>query len=72
MAISAAKPNDKPEPILTERALAARWHVSVRNLQRRRASGSGPAWLRIGDRVRYRLEDILAFEEDCRVTEATA
>ena len=71
MAIPAAKPNDEPDCILTERALAVRWKMSVRSLQRWRSSGTGPAWMRIGGCIRYRLEDILSFEQSCRVPEAT-
>lgn len=61
MAIPAAHLND--EPLLTERALALRWTMSVRSLQRWRATGAGPVWMRIGGCVRYRLEDVLAFEQ---------
>lgn len=71
MAIPAAKPNDEPDCILTERALAVRWKMSVRSLQRWRAMGTGPAWMRINGCVRYRLEDVLAFERSRRVTEGT-
>lgn len=60
MAIPAAKPNDERDCILTERALAVRWKMSVRSLQRWRAMGTGPAWMRINGCVRYRLEDVLA------------
>ena len=60
------------DALLTERALAIRWKMSVRSLQRWRSSGTGPAWMRIGGCIRYRLEDILSFEQSCRVTEATA
>lgn len=67
-----AKPVHEAGALLTERALAVRWKMSVRSLQRWRSSGTGPAWMRIGGCVRYRLEDILAFEQSCRVTEATA
>lgn len=42
--------------------LAERWRISPRTLERWRCVGTGPAWLQLGGRVLYRLEDILAFE----------
>lgn len=49
--------------LVTERDLAERWHKSTRTLQRYRADGTGPNWLRIGGNVRYRVSDVLSFEE---------
>ena len=46
----------------TQRELAERWAVSPRTLERWRWSGEGPQFLKIGQRVVYRLEDIIAFE----------
>lgn len=51
---------------LTESDLAQRWHKSVRTLKRWRAEGYGPAYLRIGGTVLYRLADIRAFEDRVR------
>ena len=42
--------------------LARRWRMSERTLERWRWLGEGPAHLKIGGRVLYRLEDIEAFE----------
>ena len=42
--------------------LAMRWRMSVRTLERWRWLGQGPAFLKLGGRVVYRLEDIEAFE----------
>ena len=42
--------------------LATRWTVSARTLERWRWSGEGPQFLKIGGRVVYRVEDILAYE----------
>ncbi len=42
--------------------LADRWRVSTRTLERWRAAGDGPDWLRIGKKVVYRRADIRAFE----------
>jgi hypothetical protein len=52
--------------LLSEADLARRWRLSERTLQRQRANRTGPAWLRLGCSVRYRLDDILAFEADAR------
>lgn len=47
---------------LNQLQLADRWTVSARTLERWRWSGEGPQFLKIGGRVVYRLEDILAYE----------
>ena len=57
----------RPEPtLLGDPDLAKRWKVSIRTLQRKRKEGSGPPFLRIGGQIRYRLEDVLLFE-DCMI-----
>ena len=45
---------------LNQTELAARWSISARTLERWRWTGEGPAFLKIGGRVVYRLEDVLA------------
>ena len=52
---------------LTREELAAFWRVSLRTLQRHEAMGIGPLPLRIGGRVLYRREDVLAWEQ-ARIT----
>ena len=47
---------------LTQAELAARWQLSERTLDRWRAEGKAPVWLRLNGRIRYRLKDVLAFE----------
>lgn len=47
---------------LNQRDLAARWGVSTRTLERQRWLNQGPAYLKIGSRVAYRLIDIEAYE----------
>lgn len=49
---------------LTQRALAKRWHLSPRTLERWRWEGFGPAHLKIGGRVLYRIEDVHAYERE--------
>jgi predicted site-specific integrase-resolvase len=47
---------------LTRSELARRWQLSGRTLDRWRVAGTGPAWLELNGRIRYRLEDVDAFE----------
>lgn len=47
---------------LDQHALAVRWGVSVRTLERWRFLHQGPAFLKLIGRVVYRLEDVEAFE----------
>ena len=56
--------HELPIPLFTERSLARRWNCSVRTLQRMRAAGLAPPSLRIGRKVHYRAEDVVAFEAD--------
>ena len=49
--------------VLSERDLAERWLTSRRTLQRWRSGGLGPRFFRVGGTIRYRIEDILKFEE---------
>jgi hypothetical protein len=51
-----------PRIFITERELAARWRHSLRSLQRWRAAGTGPRFIRVGRRVIYRLSAVEAFE----------
>ena len=55
-----------PQTHLNQADLAARLNVSPRTLERWRWTGEGPAFLKIGGRVVYRLEDVEAFEADQR------
>ena len=49
---------------LSNKLLARRWGLSHRTLERWRHEGTGPAFMKIGSRIMYRLEDIQAFEKD--------
>lgn len=44
--------------------LADRWGISERTLERWRWLGEGPAYLKIGGRVVYRLEDVEHYEAE--------
>jgi hypothetical protein len=48
---------------LEQTELSRRWKISARTLERWRWLDQGPAYLKIGGRVAYRMEDIEAFEQ---------
>lgn len=49
---------------LTEKELAKRWGISPRTLQLWRREGKAPPFITIGHHtVRYRMEDVLAYEQ---------
>jgi predicted site-specific integrase-resolvase len=49
---------------LDQDAVARRWDISPRTLERWRWTGQGPRFLKIGGRVVYRMEDIEAYEAE--------
>jgi hypothetical protein len=49
---------------ISQSQLAERWQLSESTIERWRAEGIGPIFLKLRGQVRYRLEDIRAFEED--------
>ncbi len=55
---------DRPIAHINQIQLARRWSLSPRTLERWRWRDQGPAYLKVGGRVLYRLEDIEAFERD--------
>lgn len=55
-------------PHLTEQQLALRWGVSVKKLQADRLKGGGIPFIRLGRAVRYRYADVMAWEEQHRLT----
>lgn len=57
------------------RPVTGRWHVSPRTLERWRWTGEGPAFVKIGGRVVYRIEDVETYERRRRcesIAQATA
>lgn len=52
---------------LTQEELAERWKISTATLERDRSRRQGCKYLKIGGLIRYRLSDILAYEESCEV-----
>ncbi len=53
----------KTERCMTQTELAERWRLSEATLERWRTESGGPLFLKLGNQVRYRLEDVEAFEE---------
>jgi hypothetical protein len=54
--------DERPVRHLNQIALARRWDISERTLERWRWLRQGPRYVKLGGRVAYRLEDIEAFE----------
>jgi predicted site-specific integrase-resolvase len=54
------------EQFLNQARLATRWQISPRTLERWRWTGEGPAFVKIGGRVVYRIADIEAYENGRR------
>ena len=54
--------NDKETEFLTPRDLAQRWKTSEKTLERWRMVGSGPVYLKMGGRVLYSVEQVMAHE----------
>lgn len=48
--------------LLTPAQLADRWGVSIGHLANLRHHGEGIGYLKIGSRVAYRFDDVLAYE----------
>ncbi len=53
-------------PLVPERVVAQRYDRTMRTIQRWRAEGYGPPFIRIGGSVFYREADIIAFENSAR------
>ena len=57
---------------LTQTDLARRWRLSPRTLERWRWLEQGPAYLKVGNHVVYRIEDVEAYETEQRRTGGAA
>jgi hypothetical protein len=51
------------QQFLTKQDLADRYQVSINTVNKWRAMGTGPRVVKVGRHVRYRAEDVLAYEE---------
>lgn len=49
---------------ITQNELAERWRLSPRTLEKWRTLGIGPDYIKVGGRVRYREDEILAYERE--------
>lgn len=49
---------------LTTKELAARWKLSNKTLNNWRGKRTGPSFVKVGKSVLYRLDDVLAYEEE--------
>ena len=56
--------------MLTAKELADRWATSVAALANWRSAERGPAYVKLGRRVRYRLDDVERFEREHTVTQS--
>ena len=57
--------DEMPERLLSSKDLAAHWQVSTRTIKRMMDSGQ-IHFVRIGNQIRFRLGDILAYEKKMR------
>lgn len=57
---------------LTEREVAQRFGLSTQAIQKWRRQDRGPAYFKMEGTVRYRLEDIEAYERKTRITPSEA
>jgi hypothetical protein len=48
---------------MTQAELAERWRTSEATLERWHTESAGPLFLKLGNQVRYRVQDVEAFEE---------
>lgn len=58
-------PPSTPTPackFLKTKEVARRWSVSHRTLENWRQAGTGPRWVKLGSRVAYPLNEIVAYE----------
>jgi excisionase family DNA binding protein len=56
--------------LLTTGEVAAYLNLSVRTLERWRASGTGPRWIRVYHSIRYRRSDLAAWMAEQQSKEA--
>ena len=53
------------EQLLTQEEVAFRWKISEATLERDRSLKQGVRYLKIGGLIRYRLQDVLSYEDSC-------
>lgn len=69
-----AKKMSVSDHCLTPKALAARWDITPKTLEKYRKDGIGPRWFSPGDgsAIRYRIQDVEAHEQGLRGAEDLA
>jgi hypothetical protein len=55
------------EQLMTQEELAFRWKISEATLERDRSLKKGVKYMKLGGLIRYRLSDVLAYEEQSTV-----
>ena len=55
---------DKKLEFLNQKELAKKWSISTKTLESWRSKGSGPKYYKLGNNIRYKVEDIVSFEEE--------
>jgi hypothetical protein len=53
------------EQLLTQEEVAFRWKISEATLERDRSLKQGVRYLKIGGLIRYRMKDVLDYEDSC-------
>jgi hypothetical protein len=62
LSVMTPEPHMPPRQVLSEADLASRWCMSPKTLQRWRMEGRGPHYLKLGKRVNYPLNAVIALE----------
>lgn len=60
----------KDDRLLSEREVAERWGLSVSTMKRIRKAGDGPPFILQGLRARFRLSEVVKFEDGGLLTQA--
>ena len=58
------------QQFLTQEDIALRWGISGATLERDRSLKQGVRYLKIGGLIRYRLQDVLDYENNCTIETA--
>lgn len=53
------------EQLMTQEELAFRWKISEATLERDRSLKQGVRYLKIGGLIRYRMQDVVDYENAC-------
>ena len=56
--------NENSKKFFNEIELSRRWGISEKTLQQQRWKGAGPRYVKIGNRVRYPIDEVERYERD--------